>query len=344
MNKRKNLHFTIGNIFIPLMGLVLFLITVIVAATVYGIYAVLTTHQTLSPEFIVETATDNMVGLIYSLIQIILFAVILYFCRRRGKPYLFTRLPHLLSLPLLVVVAGGGVGLATLWLNLARILGNHFSFWAANVERYETLIATLESPERFLLMVLSTCILVPFAEELLFRGIVLSEFKLCLKPTVAAVMAGILFGLFHADWIQSIYAGILGIVLGLVYVWTESIWASIFMHIVFNLLGGALSTWLKDDVKGTAIYTIAMYALLVLSPFALVGLAKLRRKGETVARGSAVWAAQVAQQEMNGVGGSGDLHTGSTGAGFGSSAANVTNVTGSDTAAPADQGATRPKL
>ncbi len=79
-----------------------------------------------------------------------------------------------------------------------------------------------------------TIALVPaFCEEFLFRGVVLSNLMPYGKAT-AIIVSSVLFGLMHSNFYQFLYATAAGILLGAVYVLTDSIWCSVLIHMINN--------------------------------------------------------------------------------------------------------------
>ena len=84
-----------------------------------------------------------------------------------------------------------------------------------------------------------TVALVPaFCEEFLFRGVVLSTLMPYGKST-AVVVSAVCFGLMHGNLYQFLYTTVAGLILGAVYVITDSIWPSTIIH----MLNNALSTF-----------------------------------------------------------------------------------------------------
>ena len=79
-----------------------------------------------------------------------------------------------------------------------------------------------------------------FAEELLFRGLIISNLKPYSRIGAVAVSA-VAFGLMHQNPIQIIYATAAGVVLAMVYLKTESIWCCIALHFVNNFVSIAQS-------------------------------------------------------------------------------------------------------
>lgn len=103
---------------------------------------------------------------------------------------------------------------------------------------YERLIDTAglsQSPT--LLLILYAVILGPISEEFVFRGVILSSAKKALPFWAANLFQAVLFGIFHMNLIQGIYAFFIGLFLGYVCHRGGSIWLSVFLHILYNFWG-----------------------------------------------------------------------------------------------------------
>ncbi len=94
------------------------------------------------------------------------------------------------------------------------------------VEAFETL--ELGSPLSFFLAVV---VMAPLFEEILFRGWVFDQIQRKLSVGLAVVLSGVLFGVYHLNIFQGTFASVLGIVLGLSLLWTNSIWIPITIHL-----------------------------------------------------------------------------------------------------------------
>lgn len=90
-------------------------------------------------------------------------------------------------------------------------------------------------------MLLYSVILAPFCEELIFRGVTLRQARKCLPFWLANLMQAMLFGVFHMNMIQGIYAFCLGLFFGYVCEKSGSIYNSILLHLLFNFWGTVLS-------------------------------------------------------------------------------------------------------
>ncbi len=121
-----------------------------------------------------------------------------------------------------------GVALAVVALIGGRILASHFR-WAQRLR--EDLAALLGPLGR--VEVVSLALMSSIAEEMLFRGV--------LQPTIGLWGASALFavchGFFERRWLPWMgTAGVVGLALGLLAIWTGSLVAPIVAHFLINLV------------------------------------------------------------------------------------------------------------
>lgn len=110
-----------------------------------------------------------------------------------------------------------------------------------------------------LILMLVTLVIVPaFVEEVLFRGVILSNLLPYGKGT-AVIGSAVLFGLMHQNAEQLLYATAAGAVLGWIFVQTRSIWPCVLMHFVNNF-HSVLQTALMSRVP-TATTEAVLYLL-----------------------------------------------------------------------------------
>lgn len=116
-----------------------------------------------------------------------------------------------------------------------------------------------------------TIIVAPVFEEFLFRGLVMNEFLQIMRPWAAITLQGILFGITHMALFQSIFAGVLGVLLGVIYYNTKSIKMSCVFHCVFNLSVILTATKLSNQsaillfVLGMLLCGISLFYIIVNS-------------------------------------------------------------------------------
>ncbi len=95
------------------------------------------------------------------------------------------------------------------------------------------------------LVVLVAVIIGPIIEELIFRKIFIDATE-CFGAKAAILVSGISFGVFHGNLHQMIYASVLGIIFGYIYVKTGKIIYTVCLHILLNFLGTVPTLLLGD--------------------------------------------------------------------------------------------------
>lgn len=126
------------------------------------------------------------------------------------------------------------------------------------MENYQDLVDSSGLTEYSLMWVLSTLILPPLVEETIFRGLIqkyLERAGMCW--ILANVVQAVLFGVFHQNLVQGIYAAFLGFALGFVAHRYHTLAASMLMHMIYNLMGTLVvdleSRFLPDVLMGMVI-------------------------------------------------------------------------------------------
>lgn len=78
-------------------------------------------------------------------------------------------------------------------------------------------------------------ILSPVVEEMVFRGIVYNALCRCIAEKMAIFGSAILFGAFHGNIVQMVYAGVMGVVMAKVYQKYQNLLAPILFHGTANI-------------------------------------------------------------------------------------------------------------
>lgn len=87
-----------------------------------------------------------------------------------------------------------------------------------------------------LLIIISTSIVAPIFEEVIYRGIILEQLNRRYGMIKAIVVSSLLFGIMHLNIEQGINGFFIGMVLGFIYIKTNSLLLSIFLHLANNSL------------------------------------------------------------------------------------------------------------
>lgn len=113
-------------------------------------------------------------------------------------------------------------------------------------------------------MLVYSVLLAPFSEELIFRGVTLRQAKKSLPFGAANLLQAVLFGAFHMNMIQGIYAFCLGLLLGYICEKSGSIYNSVLLHFLFNLFGTVLSGLLTIGTSAAALIACFFVNLFLL--------------------------------------------------------------------------------
>ncbi len=94
---------------------------------------------------------------------------------------------------------------------------------------------SLSSPGLIFLYFYAAVIAAPIFEEILYRGFVQSELIRGLGPAGGIFLSALIFSIAHGMLFQSVFTFFVGLVLGWFYYKTKNLFASMIIHIVFNL-------------------------------------------------------------------------------------------------------------
>lgn len=130
------------------------------------------------------------------------------------------------------------------------------------------------APFEIVIIFIVNCVVPGFCEELLFRGAILSNCMPFGRQT-AILISSFFFALMHQTPDQIFYTFVAGIVLGVIYVYTNSIWPCTIVHILNNFFA-TLQEFITERydyrVEGfawslmleTILFIVGIVALLVL--------------------------------------------------------------------------------
>ena len=122
----------------------------------------------------------------------------------------------------------------------------------------------------FSYQILYTGILVPILEELIFRLLIFKVLRKWIPFVWAMLISAFLFGLYHGNLVQFVYASLCGLFLAYVYETYGSLLAPIIAHMVMNIVVCAMAkiggfTWIFEGVARTIVVTVVCVVLAVLS-------------------------------------------------------------------------------
>lgn len=132
-------------------------------------------------------------------------------------------------------------------------------------ESYREAAAILYSPP-FGQQILYSGILIPIVEELLFRGGIFRVLRKWLAFPWAMIISAVIFGAYHGNLVQFVYAGICGLLLAYLYEKYDTVIVPILSHMVMNIASVVLTqigtfAWLTETGIKTLITIIICVAI-----------------------------------------------------------------------------------
>ncbi len=221
------------------------------------------------PENSVFLNSDVFIDTIACLLQLCFYLGLLYYLHQKHffeqSPFTPTSIHtpryskkwFYLSTPF---IAFGLSGLSSLWLTSAEKYLVHFPFIGDSFSSFENTWQGIEN-EPYLFTFCSLVLLGPLVEELLFRGIVYNTLKNLRSGWYPIIFSSVLFGLWHMEFVQSVYTTLIAIGIGIVYYYTDDLRYPILIHI-FNNLYSTLPPFLDNDRTYEIINTISFICIL----------------------------------------------------------------------------------
>lgn len=113
---------------------------------------------------------------------------------------------------------------------------------------------TGDSVVGIIVIIIAPVIFAPIFEELLFRGVVLKNSE-PMGQWFAIIISGIIFGLWHENYPQFLFAAVLGCFSAFMVIKTHSIIPSMIVHFLINTISTVSQLFLKNynmDIEGIA--------------------------------------------------------------------------------------------
>ncbi len=111
------------------------------------------------------------------------------------------------------------------------------------------------------------CILPAVFEEWLFRGIMQKNLAPAVGRTPAIVISALVFGFMHSNPAQTVFAFVLGLILGYAFYKTGSIWFGVLIHMVNNTISFGVSYWYTVYHIEWANIIASLFILLMIGVF-----------------------------------------------------------------------------
>lgn len=208
---------------------------------------------------LVNTATKltSVFLLISSIVTVLIFILIFKIRKKNYKEELQFNKTKNNNLVIGMVLGFSG------WLLNSGILSilEENNFFKEQFQTMNDMLAPVMEGNLFIL-ILTVGIIAPFTEEFIFRGVIYKTLNKRISVKWSIILQGILFGVFHMNFIQGAYATVLGILFGYLTYKSKSIWPAIIMHITNNLIATLSGFILGNVIMNTVGYlTLAVLGI-----------------------------------------------------------------------------------
>ncbi|MBR3462894.1 MAG: CPBP family intramembrane metalloprotease [Clostridiales bacterium] len=200
----------------------------------------------------------------------------------------------------LIVIAFGMLGFVTTYIIVADKISAYIDSLRQSVEEYREAVDRYSDVSQdivpvwdSIIYVFTLCFIVPVAEELVFRGIVFGQLRKGFGPWVSVLISAVVFGLMHGSDIHIGYALVCGLIIAACYYLTDSLIASIILHMIFNIFGSGVASFMSIEYFGiseeirNSFMQVVNIASCMLMPVAVLLMAYLvsakRKKDKALA-------------------------------------------------------------
>ena len=167
-----------------------------------------------------------------------------------------------LSISEIVLLHLAGAGLAQYGNFLMAILQSFI-----NSTTYQESMTRITEGKSLFMMIFWMGIVAPAAEEMIFRWLIYLRLRDWMKLPVAAVISGLIFGIYHGNMVQGIYASILGTAFAWILEMSGNIYSSMLLHMGANIWSLVITEYALDmfSMKYGVQILILIYLILLAS-------------------------------------------------------------------------------
>ena len=229
------------------------LISVIIWFIMTGTSMPMTASAIMQPKFYNVNMTIQAVSTFFLFfLPIYFFALI---CYQRPLQYIgfstsVTQKQVVIVIFILLITFPLSSGIASFnkWIPIPVKWSTYFTQKEAERAAEEAALIQITSFSRYIISMIGIAFLPAVFEETFFRGGLQKLFTNWFKgPFIAIILTSIIFSLIHISYYGFLVRFALGVILGLVYYYSGSIWLNIIMHFLFNGLQVTLLYIYKQD-------------------------------------------------------------------------------------------------
>lgn len=203
-----------------------------------------------------DTTYEGLFNAFYGVFVSFCLCIYIWIIHKPGEEPMVRKSRMIAHQWIMVVIIGlGMVAIVGVYFSIAHYIADlvpkvqeSMTDYSDNIARDLPTVDDLVPAWDHILYLISISFLIPVTEEIAFRGIVQGELSKQFSPVASILISGVIFGALHFQPIQIGYAVLCGIAIGAVYYLCDSIWATITIHSIFNLLGSGISQFMDSGV------------------------------------------------------------------------------------------------
>lgn len=195
---------------------------------------------------------------------------------RRNGGLVLAQKPWKLDLPEMILFLGMGAAFsqyANMFVGLLQSVLNY--------QEYQETMDQMTSGKSMWFLILSMGVIAPLAEEIVFRWLIYLRLRDYMRMGAAMVISGLIFGIYHGNLAQAVYAGLLGMFFAYFLEISGCLWSSVLLHMganIWSLVSPDLVSWMLQ--KNPMYILIILFALILILVYGIPYF-QARAKGRT---------------------------------------------------------------
>ena len=219
----------------------------------------------------------SWVSALYGVAALIIFG---FWYRKKFRTFESRSIPRNFNLPIICGIVVSAIGLQYVTNYIVSITAAIHPAW---LDTYNNLMESVGFDDVSVVLALYSVLIAPICEELIFRGVTMQYAKRAMPFWVANIFQALLFGIYHMNVLQGVYAFFIGLFLGYICEKGGSLVLSMCFHACFNIWGTFAPGWFMyraDEPFFFILWLLVGMALLVCGM--LVFVRGVRKRNEKV--------------------------------------------------------------
>lgn len=136
-----------------------------------------------------------------------------------------------------------------------------------NYQEYQETMDEMMAGKQMWFLILCMGIIAPLAEEIVFRWLIYLRLRDYMRMGAAAVISGLIFGIYHGNLVQGVYASLLGMIFAYFLDISGCLWTSVLLHMganIWSLVSTDLYTWIININPGYIMILLLAFLMILI--------------------------------------------------------------------------------